>query len=204
MMRESKSQRSGKLKPEITVVTSTYCRLYTMTRPATLLVTVGSTLFTALTNKVLSPSILSILPGLGFELFILQYGSGDLLALTEIEDLEVDAQGSGEFTWRDYNGLGEVRVKVMRYTNDFTGLVNSASAVISHAGGTDSLHMQDVLMCRLRIHLDCFEKHAGQTALGRTEYWPYGQSSSRTCCCVGKGGSSDRFDGRVCLGSSVV
>jgi UDP-N-acetylglucosamine transferase subunit ALG13 len=106
-----------------------------MAQPRTLLVTVGSTLFMSLTNKVLSPSILSILPALGFELLVIQYGSADLLSLTDIEDLEVDSRGSGEFVWRDYNGLGEVRVRVTRYTDDFLGLVASAHAVISHAGG---------------------------------------------------------------------
>ncbi|KAK1925165.1 glycosyl transferase [Papiliotrema laurentii] len=102
--------------------------------PQTLLVTVGSTLFVSLTETILSPSILSILPGLGIRKVVVQYGAADLLALTQIEDLEVDAHGRGQFVWRDYNGLGEVAVQVLKYTDDFTGLVASADAIISHAG----------------------------------------------------------------------
>ena len=102
--------------------------------PQTLLVTVGSTLFVSLTETILSPSILSILPGLGIRKIVVQYGAADLLALTQIEDLEVDAHGRGQFVWRDYNGLGEVAVQVLKYTDDFTGLVASADAIISHAG----------------------------------------------------------------------
>ena len=58
-------------------------------RGLTLLVTVGSTLFPALTNHILSPTILSLLPQLGVGRLVVQYGRADLLALTDIEDLEV-------------------------------------------------------------------------------------------------------------------
>ena len=104
-----------------------------MSSPTTLLVTVGSTLFTALTNEVLSDSILSTLPGLGFERLIVQYGAADLV-LSDIKGLDLNAKGTGEFTWRNHDGSGKIVVQVMRYTDDFNGLVESADAVISHAG----------------------------------------------------------------------
>lgn len=100
----------------------------------TLLVTVGSTLFTSLTSKILSPSILSVLPTLGVTRLVVQYGATDLLSLNTIEDLELDSTGTGQFVWRDYNGSEEVTVEVFKYTDDFVGLVDSADAVISHAG----------------------------------------------------------------------
>ena len=60
----------------------------------TLLVTVGSTLFPALTNHILSPTILSLLPSLRVTRLVVQYGRADLLALTDIEDLEVRSVSS--------------------------------------------------------------------------------------------------------------
>jgi len=105
-----------------------------MSSPTTLLVTVGSTLFTALTNEVLSDTVLPTLPGLGFERLIVQYGAADLV-LSDIKGLDLNAQGAGEFTRRCRDGPGKIVVQVMRYTDDFNGLVASADAVISHAGG---------------------------------------------------------------------
>ncbi|ORX33863.1 glycosyltransferase family 28 C-terminal domain-domain-containing protein [Kockovaella imperatae] len=107
----------------------------------TLLVTVGSTLFPELTNCILSSAILSILPSLGIKLVNVQYGKADLLAHEEIEDLEIDAQGSGEFTWTDYNGAGQVNVHVFRYTNDLSKLIKESDAVISHAGSGSILEV---------------------------------------------------------------
>ena len=51
---------------------------------------------------------------------------------------QVDAQGSGQFTWVDYNGAGHVRVEVFRYTKDLGALIKEADVVISHAGGSQT------------------------------------------------------------------
>jgi beta-1,4-N-acetylglucosaminyltransferase len=99
----------------------------------TLLVTVGSTLFGALTDLILSTNILFRLPSLGVSKLVVQYGSADLPTHTS-KNLEVDAAGAGSFICTTYNGDGEVAVQVMRYTKDFAGLVGSADAIISHAG----------------------------------------------------------------------
>ena len=104
-----------------------------MSSPTTLLVTVGSTLFTALTDEVLSDSVLPKLPSLGIERLIVQYGAADL-DLSDIKDLDLNAHGTGEFTWRCRESSGKLVVQVIRYTDDFNGLVESADAVISHAG----------------------------------------------------------------------
>jgi UDP-N-acetylglucosamine transferase subunit ALG13 len=100
----------------------------------TLLVTVGSTLFTSLTDKVLSPPVLSILSSLGITALIVQYGAAALPDLTDIAPLELDSTGTGEFDWRDDNGTDRLRVRVMRYAEAYTKLVASADAVVSHAG----------------------------------------------------------------------
>ncbi|ODN88424.1 hypothetical protein L198_06695 [Cryptococcus wingfieldii CBS 7118] len=112
--------------------------------PSSLLITVGSTLFPALTDPLLSPSFLSSLSGLGVGRIVVQYGGAELPAEflhalqpqsrspspspDEEQWRGVDAQGKGK------GKIGDVQVEVMRYTDDFEGLVGSVEAVISHAG----------------------------------------------------------------------
>ncbi|ODN75068.1 hypothetical protein L202_06286 [Cryptococcus amylolentus CBS 6039] len=116
--------------------------------PSSLLITVGSTLFPALTDPLLSPSFLSSLSGLGVGRVVVQYGGAELPAEflnalqaqppspspspspchNEEQRQGVDAQGKGK------GKIGDVQVEVMRYTDDFEGLVDSVEAVISHAG----------------------------------------------------------------------
>ena len=99
----------------------------------TLLVTVGSTLFTSLTDKVLSPPVLSILSSLGITALIVQYGAAALPDLTDIAPLELDSTGTGECVWTGH-GEKQFHIRVMRYAEGYNQLVASADAVISHAG----------------------------------------------------------------------
>lgn len=91
----------------------------------TLLVTVGSTLFPSLTDAILSPSILALLPTLGVARLVVQYGRA---AIPPELGVGVDSQGSGAGV------VGELEVELMRYTDDFDGLIKAADAIISHAG----------------------------------------------------------------------
>lgn len=117
-----------------------------MSHPFTLFVTVGSTLFPALTSHILLPTFLSLLQSLGVQRLVVQYGRAKL----ELEDnvkrtLRVNSQGVGRGVWRDSDGDGDgdgaqdkketgMVVEVMRFTGDFEGLVKNSEAVISHAG----------------------------------------------------------------------
>ncbi|KGB79577.2 UDP-N-acetylglucosamine transferase subunit ALG13 [Cryptococcus deuterogattii R265] len=117
-----------------------------MSHPFTLFVTVGSTLFPALTSHILLPTFLSLLQSLGVQRLVVQYGRAKL----ELEDnvkrtLRVNSQGVGRGVWRDSDGDGDgdgaqdkketgMVVEVMRFTGDFEGLVKNSDAVISHAG----------------------------------------------------------------------
>ncbi|KAK4686399.1 hypothetical protein P7C73_g3725, partial [Tremellales sp. Uapishka_1] len=95
----------------------------------TLLVTVGSTLFPALTDAVLSPAVLAALPKLGVKRLVVQYGHGDLPPYTQNDGLEVET---------------------MRFTNEYDQLVSESHVVISHAGAGSIL---SVLRKRPRIRL---------------------------------------------------
>ena len=170
-------------------------------KPFILLATVGSTLFPDLTNKLLSPSILSLLPSLGVTKLIVQYGRADILALTEIEDVEVDSEGRGEFTWVDYNGLGEVRVEVLRYTNDLKSLIDKASAVISHAGGSAFRFHHRIVMLTSTPRLWLGSRSDTQETVARgPQYLTHGQSSSRARDCFG----GTRISGGIDRGVSVI
>ncbi|CAD6576925.1 MAG: N-acetylglucosaminyldiphosphodolichol N-acetylglucosaminyltransferase catalytic subunit alg13 [Tremellales sp. Tagirdzhanova-0007] len=81
-------------------------------RPSTLLVTVGSTLFPPLTDLVLSSPFL------------------DHLSTQAVSRLIVhlDYKGAVTFSWK------EMSVEIMRFTDDFEGLVKQVDGVISHAG----------------------------------------------------------------------
>jgi UDP-N-acetylglucosamine transferase subunit ALG13 len=91
-----------------------------------LFITVGSTLFEALANA-------------GVEDLVVQYGRAQLELPPDVKVVKDEAGGSGEavFLAGDGGELGAkvgVRVRVMRYTDDFEGEVRRASWVISHAG----------------------------------------------------------------------
>jgi beta-1,4-N-acetylglucosaminyltransferase len=99
---------------------------------ATLLVTVGSTLFPSLTDLALSPPFLASLVQLGVQSLLVQYGRASLTLPPDIHPVEVSPgrRGAGELAFT-YRGM---RVHVLRYTDDFEGLVRDAAWVIGHAG----------------------------------------------------------------------
>ena len=113
-----------------------------MAHPFTLLVTVGSTLFPSLTSHVLLPTFLSLLQSLGVQRLVVQYGRGELKLQDNVKQtLSINPQGYGRGVWSDNDGGGDgdrkqngMVVEVMRFTNDFEGLVGNSDAVISHAG----------------------------------------------------------------------
>lgn len=150
-----------------------------MSHPFTLFVTVGSTLFPALTSHILLPTFLSLLQSLGVQRLVVQYGRAKL----ELEDnvkrtLRVNSQGVGRGVWCDSDGDGDgdgaqdkketgMVVEVMRFTGDFEGLVKNSDAVISHAGMRLSpkfniklwTPLKDVFPKVLDLSLPCFVKH---------------------------------------------
>ncbi|KAL7424277.1 Glycosyltransferase 28 C-terminal domain [Cryptotrichosporon argae] len=100
----------------------------------TLLVTVGSTLFPGLTDTVLSPSTLTLLPSLGISTLVVQLGRADVPAPVRARVPAVP----GEFRWDGAAGeeraAGALRVRVLRYTDDLEGEIEAATAVVAHAG----------------------------------------------------------------------
>jgi len=112
--------------------------------PLSLLITVGSTLFPALTDLILSTAVLRLLPSLGVATLVVQYGRARIpLFSGALEGMEVDAHGAGTVRLRGRYGAGaggagggepDLQVRVLRYTDDFLGLVEAADCVISHAG----------------------------------------------------------------------
>lgn len=117
-----------------------------MSRPFTLLVTVGSTLFPSLTSHILLPAFLSLLQSLGVQRLVVQYGRAELELENNVKrTLSINSQGVGRGVWSDSDGDRDgdgaqdkketgMAVEVMRFTSDFEGLVKSSDAVISHAG----------------------------------------------------------------------
>ncbi|OWZ72447.1 UDP-N-acetylglucosamine transferase subunit ALG13 [Cryptococcus neoformans] len=113
-----------------------------MSHPFTLLATVGSTLFPSLTSHVLLPTFLSLLQSLGVQRLVVQYGRAELKLQDNVKQtLSINPQGYGRGVWSDNDGGGDgdrkqngMVVEVMRFTNDFEGLVGNSDAVISHAG----------------------------------------------------------------------
>lgn len=105
-------------------------------RPTSLLVTVGSTLFSALTDAILSSETLDVLSAQGIRSLKVQYGRASLPAslngIVKMRDLAPDA-GVGEFVWKG------MEVEVFRYTDDFEGLVGESEGVVSHAGESISM-----------------------------------------------------------------
>ncbi len=106
--------------------------------------TVGSTLFPLLTNKILSRTILEILVSLGVTSLTVQYGRGDLPKDFETYVSLIDQHGS-----QDPGRLvciygEELQIEVFRFTNDFDRYVEVSEAIISHAGEIDhSFHVDN-------------------------------------------------------------
>jgi len=94
-------------------------------RISTLLVTVGSTLFPALTDQVLSSPFLDHLSTQGVQRLVVQYGRADVRLPN---GMLPELNGGARFSWKD------MIVEVMRFTDDFEGLVKQSDRVISHAG----------------------------------------------------------------------
>ena len=98
-------------------------------RPSTLLVTVGSTLFPPLTDLVLSSPFLDHLSTQAVSRLIVQYGRATAhLPSRSHLDSSLDYKGAVTFSWK------EMSVEIMRFTDDFEGLVKQVDGVISHAG----------------------------------------------------------------------
>ncbi|WVR05486.1 hypothetical protein IAU60_002502 [Kwoniella sp. DSM 27419] len=96
----------------------------------TLFVTVGSTLFPVLTDTILSPGALAVLAREGVTRLVVQYGRAQL---PETLEVVLDASGSG-IAHFDAGSPEPMSVEVMRYTDDFKGMVRRSDGVISHAG----------------------------------------------------------------------
>ena len=129
-----------------------------------LLVTVGSTLFSDLTDLVVSPTFLQLATRLGLTDIVVQYGAADLTFPPDAKHITIGivgkarseaGKGSGEGSFeytagtheasgRPMNALvdgpeqeivqGPIRVRYMRYTSEFDEEVKRADMVISHAG----------------------------------------------------------------------
>ena len=120
--------------------TSSYdpqCEANTMSGEArrhyTLLVTVGSTLFPALTDLILSPPFLDHLSSQAVSRLIVQYGRATIHLPRESGSesslrSSLDAKGAVTFVWK------HISVDIMRFTDDFEGLAKQVDGVISHAG----------------------------------------------------------------------
>ena len=123
----------------------------------TLLVTVGSTLFPALTNAVLSGTILDVLSNRISTLRI-QLGRASIPA--HLQAVLSDYQ-PGEDGCR--GRLGKIEVEIMRYTENFEGLVTRSDMVISHAGTSGFTRTTDE-----RIRLDSDHIESWETIDGGT------------------------------------
>ena len=94
----------------------------------TLLVTVGSTLFPNLTFSILTTESLDSLSSHVSALRI-QIGKGDIPV-----DLASQIVVTGSPAGGMRGTYGDMEVDVLRYTDDFEGLVSSVDLVVSHAG----------------------------------------------------------------------
>jgi beta-1,4-N-acetylglucosaminyltransferase len=125
-----------------------------------LFITVGSTLFEALTTLCLSAPFLSALATAGVEDLVVQYGKAKLDLPPDLQVVKDEVDGSGEAIFRAGGGGGgggglgvkvRVRVRVMRYTDDFEGEVKRASWVISHAGESGRVNHPHDNVCHLVV-----------------------------------------------------
>ena len=113
-----------------------------------LFLTVGSTLFPALTDLALSPAFLEVLASHGVTEVTVQYGSADITVPPSGQNGRMNGKGEGSFVFRpDAVGVAGahqgavalaqrdgLRVRFMRYTSQFDAEVAGADMVISHAG----------------------------------------------------------------------
>lgn len=105
---------------------------------ASLLVTVGSTLFTDLVDAVLDNASLRLLSALGVRELVVQYGKGRLPSGV-VQKHDIDARGEGRIIFRikppGSEDEGEILiVRLLRFTDDLAGLIEASTAVVSHAG----------------------------------------------------------------------
>ena len=98
-------------------------------RPRTLFVTVGSTLFPALTTALLLPSTLSALSA-HLTRLVVQHGKGSVVIPPGSTNVSMRADRT-DFV---YGGL---EVEMFAYTSEFDDRVREADAVVSHAGEPD-------------------------------------------------------------------
>ena len=143
---------------DVSTNTSIPAQMTDQTSP-TLLVTVGSTLFPALTDAVLSGPILEIL--------------SDRISTLRIQLGRANVPAHLQATLSDYQPgedgcrgrLGKMEVDIMRYTDNFEGLVKGSDMVISHAGMSV---LTSTTNGRIRLNSDHIE--SWETINGGTQY----------------------------------
>lgn len=171
-----------------------------------LFITVGSTLFPALTDLALSPTFLELLASHGVTEVTVQYGSADITVPPSGQNGRMNGKGEGSFVFRPDAGSvagthpgaeplaqGDgLRIRFMRYTSQFDAEVAGADMVISHAGMYPSCPR--LLACiqrsrtvieltnRLRLYTICTAR--SQTAPGHPEQLAHGQPPIRTRQCA--------------------
>ncbi|WWC69169.1 uncharacterized protein I206_103105 [Kwoniella pini CBS 10737] len=96
-----------------------------------ILITVGSTLFPSLTDKILSSEIISILIENGIEKLIIQYGNANLPFNFKKEiNFKNEEKGKGFIKIEEE----KLKIELIRFTNDFENLIKNCDFIISHAG----------------------------------------------------------------------
>lgn len=143
---------------DVSTNTSIPAQMTDQTKPS-LLVTVGSTLFPALTDAVLSGPILEVLSERISTLRV-QLGRADIPAHPQAV---LSDYSSGEDGCR--GRIGKMEVEIMRYTDDFEGLVKESDMVISHAGTSVLTSTTNG-----RIRLDSDRIESWETINGGTQY----------------------------------
>ncbi|KDE03879.1 hypothetical protein MVLG_05634 [Microbotryum lychnidis-dioicae p1A1 Lamole] len=102
--------------------------------PRTLLLTVGSTSFTPLVTSLLSTSVLTTLSSLGIEFVVAQIGNSDLPTCSKPGSTSTDDEtwvvGSNRLVVQGR----ELKVEVLRFSNDLESKVAGSDWVIAHAG----------------------------------------------------------------------
>ncbi|KAI9637828.1 uncharacterized protein MKK02DRAFT_42201 [Dioszegia hungarica] len=155
-------------------------------RPATLFLTVGSTLFPSLTTIALSPAFLDVLFASGVQRLLVQYGRAELplpdgVMITKRSD---KADGHINFEWpgrgaqykayqdakgtKGAYGYGEgpkMEVELIMFTERFGGEVKDAKWVISHAGSGSILTVLHTPRPLLVVpNTDLMDNHQAQLA----------------------------------------
>ncbi|WWC89715.1 uncharacterized protein L201_004640 [Kwoniella dendrophila CBS 6074] len=96
---------------------------------STILVTVGSTLFPTLTDKILSNEILLLFSEYDIHKVIIQYGKAEIKTSSLNSNISLDSEGKGSIVTKE----GMI-VELIRFTDKFDILVDQSDYVISHAG----------------------------------------------------------------------